>query len=131
MKVEFIFRPKGLKLNVAEVQAYVNQKLAEFPFRGLCESVTQMSKWLVVLVDFPNLKAHPRIYHEPVELWWEVLAGYIARARADVLEVLEFQVDVARKRLLKPVKSLKVQRLVWRGKTPFAGHNTPSPNAQS
>ena len=50
---------------------------------------------------------------------------------ADVLEVLEFQVDVARKRLLKPVKSLKVQRLVWRGKTPFAGHNTPSPNAQS
>jgi len=78
VKVEFIFRPKGQRLNVAEIQAYVNQVLAEFPFKGLCESVTQMSKWLVVLVDFPNLKAHPRTYQEPVELWWEVLAGYIA-----------------------------------------------------
>ncbi len=38
---------------------------------------------------------------------------------ADVLEVLEFQVDVARKRLLKPVKRLKVKRLVWKGRTPF------------
>jgi len=78
VKVEFIFRPKGQRLNIAEVQAFVNKKLAEFPFKGLCESVTQMSKWLVVLVDFPELKAHPRIYHEPVELWWEVLAGYVA-----------------------------------------------------
>jgi len=38
---------------------------------------------------------------------------------ADVLEVLEFQVDVARKRLLKPVKSLHVKRLIWKGKMPF------------
>ena len=78
MKVEFIFRPKGQRLNVAEIQNFVNQKLAEFPFKGLCESATQMSKWLVALVDFPDLKPHPRTYHEPVELWWEVLAGYIA-----------------------------------------------------
>ncbi|MGC8998970.1 MAG: hypothetical protein ACP5JW_06220 [Candidatus Bathyarchaeia archaeon] len=63
---------------MAEVKAYVNQKLTEFPFKGSCESVTQMSKWLVVLVDFPELKVHPRTYHEPVELWLEVLAGYIA-----------------------------------------------------
>lgn len=78
MKVEFIFNPKGHRLNVAEIQAYVNQKLAELPFRGVCESVTQISKWLVILLDFPELKAHPRSYHEPIELWWEILAGYIA-----------------------------------------------------
>jgi len=78
MKVEFIFHPKGQKLNVAEIQAYVNQKLTELPFKGNCESVTQMSKWLAILIDFPELKAHPRSYHNPVELWWEVLAGYIA-----------------------------------------------------
>jgi len=81
MKVEFIFRPKtpkGCSLNVAEIQDYVNQKLAEFPFKGNCESVTHMSNWLVILVDFPELKAHKRIYHEPTELWWEVLAGYVA-----------------------------------------------------
>jgi len=78
MKVEFIFRPKGQRLNVAEIQAYVNQKLSELPFKANCESVTQMSKWLAILVDFPELKAHSRSYHEPIELWWEVLAGYTA-----------------------------------------------------
>jgi hypothetical protein len=78
MKVEFIFRHKGQTLNVAEIQAYVNQKLGEFPIKGSCESVTQMSKWLAILVDFPELKAHSRSYHEPIELWWEVLAGYVA-----------------------------------------------------
>jgi hypothetical protein len=78
MKVEFIFYPKEQRLNVAEIQAFVDQKLSEFPFKGACESVTQMSRWLVVLVDFPDLTSHPRIYHEPIELWWEVLAGYVA-----------------------------------------------------
>jgi len=50
---------------------------------------------------------------------------------ADVLEVLEFQVDIARKRLLKPVKRLRIRKLMWKGRMPFAGLDTRSPNAES
>ena len=56
MLVEFIFHRHGLNLDVGEVQNRIKTKLATLPLAGTInvKSVTAMSTWLVVLIDFPD-----------------------------------------------------------------------------
>lgn len=83
MKVEFIFDNKGHKFNVREIQDYigglVSPPKAVQPFPAEVLSATNMSKWLVILIDFPTLKKHERkiIPGRREEDWWETIAGYV------------------------------------------------------
>ena len=87
MKVEFVFDNKGNKFNIKEIEDYLQGKLdlsvitrrprGEERLYPQVESVTQMSKWLVILVDFPGLEGHGRTWEDRSEDWWEVIAGFI------------------------------------------------------
>lgn len=80
MKVEFIFDNKRNKFNPKEIEKFVNERLKILPFKGKVESVTVMSKWLVILIDF-ELNSHARLPFMwgfgNEEQWWEALAGYV------------------------------------------------------
>lgn len=86
MKVEFVFDNKGNKFDIRELQDYLQSKLDSIimlrKHRGKkmlpkVQSVTQMSKWLVILIDFPTLKTHRRTWDDRSEDWWEVIAGFV------------------------------------------------------
>lgn len=87
MKVEFVFDNKGNKFDVAEIQEYLQKRLNPITmltggtkgarFFATVESVTQMSKWLVILIDFPTLKTHGRTWKDRTEDWWEIIAGFV------------------------------------------------------
>jgi hypothetical protein len=76
MLVEFNFDRKNLRADAGEIQAYLEQELKKrnYPLPYKIVSVTIMSRWLVVLVEFPTLKNHPP---RPVEFLWDALAGLV------------------------------------------------------
>jgi hypothetical protein len=75
MLVEFNFDRKNLRADAGEIKAYLKQELKKrnYPLPYKIVSVTIMSRWLVVLVEFPTLKNHPR----PVEFLLDALAGIV------------------------------------------------------
>ena len=56
MLVEFTFNRNSLDIDASQVQERIKAKLASLPLAGRIEiqSVTVMSNWLVVLIDFPD-----------------------------------------------------------------------------
>ncbi len=78
MKVELAFNRNQLTLNAEEVRDRILNRLSslKFPLIFEIESVTVMSKWLVVLVDYP-LKT---------ELIFDAIAGEI------VIELMDYGV---------------------------------------
>jgi hypothetical protein len=76
MLVEFNFDRKNLRADAGEIQAYLEQKLKKqnYPLPYKIVSVTIMSRWLVVLIEFPTLKNHPP---RRVEFLWDALAGIV------------------------------------------------------
>ncbi len=78
MEVELVFNRNELNLNGGEVKDLILKKLTSlsFPLLFKVKSVTVMSSWLVVLLDFPLLKTHP---HQ-TELIFDAIAGEFVRA---------------------------------------------------
>jgi len=76
MLVEFNFERKNLQANAGEIQDYLEQELRKRGFPILFEivSVTIMSRWLVLLVEFPTLREHTL---RPIEFLWDAIAGLI------------------------------------------------------
>lgn len=83
MKVEFIFHNKGNRFDAKEIKDYLETLIKGpkrvQPFPAEIVSITNMSKWLVILIDFPTLTKHERtiIPGRREEDWWETLAGYL------------------------------------------------------
>jgi hypothetical protein len=75
MLVEFNFNRKKLKVKAGEIQETVRKELKKrgFPLSFKIESVTVMGKWLIILVDFPNLTDH----NKEVDFLWDALAGVV------------------------------------------------------
>jgi hypothetical protein len=76
MLVEFNFDRKNLQANAGEIESYLKKELRKrsYPIPYKIASVTIMSRWLVVLVEFPTLNKHPT---RPVEFLWDALAGVV------------------------------------------------------
>jgi hypothetical protein len=76
MLVEFNFDRKNLQVDAGKVQSRLERELKKrnYPIPYKIVSVTVMSRWLVVLVEFPTLKRHPP---RPVEFLWDALAGLV------------------------------------------------------
>jgi hypothetical protein len=76
MLVEFNFDRKTLKAKAGEIEETLKKELKNrgFPFEFEIKSVTVMSKWLVILVDFPNITEHQDKW---VEFLWDALAGVV------------------------------------------------------
>lgn len=76
MLVEFNFERKDLQAKAGEVQDCLEQELRKRGFPILFEivSVTIMSRWLVLLIDFPTLREHTQ---RPIEFLWDAIAGLI------------------------------------------------------
>jgi hypothetical protein len=74
MLVEFNFIKKE-EVNADEVHKWLEQELEKrkFPLQYVIVSVTSMSKWLVVLVDFPMIKKENRLVH----FAFDMLAGLL------------------------------------------------------
>ena len=81
MLVEFIFHRHGLNLEAGEVQSRIKTKLATLPFNGRIEikSVTVMSTWLIVLIDFPDVAD----FVQSAENLFDSVGGAIAREFID------------------------------------------------
>jgi len=81
MKVELVFNRNHLTLNAREVESRIKNRLNRLRFPQVFEigSVTMMSKWLVVLIDFPILQKHPL----KTELVFDAIAGEIVRELID------------------------------------------------
>ncbi len=90
MKVEFIFHNKGNKFDVGEVETYLEElikpprQIQPFSAEVVSITITNMGRYLVILMDFPTLTKHERTLHSMEENWWEALAGYIV-LRYDVV----------------------------------------------
>ncbi len=82
MKVEFTFDNKRHKFDAGDVLIFLKKLLAQVstPFPVEIESVTNMSRWLLILIDFPTLTKHERTLYtgRREENWWETIAGYLA-----------------------------------------------------
>jgi len=85
MKVEFVFDNKGNRFDIKEVHGYLQTRLDSIEMLRRrekermipkVESITQMSRWLVILIDFPTLTSHARTSEDRSEDWWEVIAGF-------------------------------------------------------
>lgn len=74
MLVEFIFDRKNLRVDAGEVATTLEQELKNhnFPVKFDVKGVTVMSKWLVILVNFPTITEHR---DKGVEFLWDALAG--------------------------------------------------------
>jgi hypothetical protein len=62
--IELVFKPKNSALDAGEVQKRITKKLIRLdfsPYNPKLVSVTCMSKWLVVLFDFPKISAERSI----------------------------------------------------------------------
>jgi len=81
MKVELVFNRNQLVLNAREVESRIKNRLnkLKFPCVFEIESVTVISKWLVVLVDFPALQKHAL----EDDLILDAIAGEIVRELID------------------------------------------------
>jgi hypothetical protein len=76
MLVEFNFARKNLQVDAGQIQIHLEKELRKrnYPLPCKIVSVTVMSKWLVILVEFPTLEKHPP---RPVEFLWDALAGIV------------------------------------------------------
>jgi hypothetical protein len=76
MLVEFIFDRKNLKAKADKIKETLQRELKArgFPFKFEIKSVTVMSRWLVILVDFPDITEHMNKW---VEFLWDALAGVV------------------------------------------------------
>jgi hypothetical protein len=76
MLVEFNFDRKNLQADAGKIQSYLERELQKrnYPLPCKIVSVTVMSKWLIILIEFPTLKKHPP---RPVEFLWDALAGIV------------------------------------------------------
>jgi len=81
MKVELVFNRNNLTLNAQDVELQIKNRLSKliFPYVFTVESMTVMSKWFVVLVDFPALQKHT----VETELIFDAVAGEIVRQLVD------------------------------------------------
>jgi len=81
VKVELVFNRNQLALNAGEVESRIQNRFNKlgFPQAFEIKGVTVMSRWLVVLVDFPALEKHP----PETELIFDAIAGEIVRELAD------------------------------------------------
>jgi len=77
MLVEFIFQRHNLSLDAGEAQNRIKTKLATLPFVGKVEikSVTVMSIWLVVLIDFPDAAE----FNQAAENLFDSVGGAVVR----------------------------------------------------
>jgi len=77
MLVEFIFHRHGLNLEAGEVQNRIKTKLASLPLLGRIDiqSVTIMSTWIVILIDFPDATE----FNETAEKLFDTIGGAIIR----------------------------------------------------
>jgi len=76
MQVEFNFDRKDLQVSAGEITSILDRELRRsgFPLAYEIKSVTVMSRWLVVLVDFPNLTERNTKW---TEFLWDALAGIV------------------------------------------------------
>ena len=81
MLVEFVFHRHELSIDAREAQNRIKTKLATLPFNGRIEikSVTVMSTWLVVLIDFPDVAD----FVQSAENLFDSVGGAIAREFID------------------------------------------------
>lgn len=75
MIVEFIYDRKELQAEPQEITTLIEGELEErrFPLNIKILSVTLMSRWLILLVDFQELTTHNAF----TEFLWDALAGLV------------------------------------------------------
>jgi len=81
MEVELVFNRNNLPLDARKIELQIKNRLSKliFPYVFTVKSITVMSKWLVVLVDFPELQKHI----VETELIFDAVAGEIVRQLVD------------------------------------------------
>lgn len=84
MEVELNFNKNQLTLNAGEVETRIKKRLTRLNFlsyKFAVVSVTIMSKWLIVLLDFPEFKE--KQYPNEAPLIFDAIAGEIVRELKD------------------------------------------------